>query len=137
MKARAAVVVALTSAVYVAGVNPDAERNPAFLRAAELLQRTDPGVAPRVRFEWEQIPGAHTYVLSGRWADGQSWAIRSSEYRVTARNATRWGREVVTFDVSLPPGAHSWRVVALFGNPETGDFASPAQVSFALREEVR
>ena len=137
MNARAVVMVALTSAVYVAGVQRTAERNPSFLRAAELLRHNDPGVAPRVRFEWEQIPNAHTYVLTGRWADGHSWAVRSSEYRVTTRNATSWGRDVVTFDVSLPAGAHSWRVVAMFGSPEAGDFASPAQVSFTLREVAR
>ena len=109
------------------------DRNPSYLRAAELLRRTDGGDAPRVRFEWEQVPGARRYVLGGRWTDGQSWAVRSVEYGVTASNATSWERDRVTFDVSLTPGAHSWTIVALFGPEERGDFASPAHLSFTIR----
>jgi hypothetical protein len=39
----------------------------------------------------------------------------------------------VSFEVSLPVGAHSWRVVAIVGPNDAGDFAHPAQLSFALR----
>jgi hypothetical protein len=109
------------------------DRNPSYLRAAELLRPANGGSTPRVRFEWEHVPGARRYLLRGRWTDGQSWAVRSAEYGVTARNATSWERHRVTFDVSLPAGAHSWNIVALFGPEERGDFASPAHLSFTLR----
>lgn len=109
------------------------ERNPSYFHAAELLSHGDSGGAPRVRFEWERVPGARLYVLSGQWTDGQSWAVRSGEYRVDAQTATSWERDRVTFDVSLPSGAHSWTIVALFGEEERGDFTTPAHFSFTLR----
>lgn len=108
-------------------------RNPAVLRATEILGRATPGVAPRIRFEWEQVPRAAAYVLSGQWTDRQSWAVRSIEYRVTARNATSWKTNLATFEVSLPEGNHSWKLVAIFGPNDAGDFESPAHVSFNLR----
>ncbi len=110
-----------------------AVRNPTFLRASELLARRAPGVAPRIRFEWERVPGAREYLLRGQWTDAQSWAVRSSEYRVSERNATSWESERVTFDVSLPEGSHSWTLVAMFGPNELGDFESPAHLSFTVR----
>ena len=55
------------------------DRNPSYLRAAELLRPANDGATPRVRFEWEQVAGARRYVLRGRWTDGQSWAVRSAE----------------------------------------------------------
>lgn len=108
-------------------------RNPRALRATELLGRNDTGTSPRIRFEWEQVGKASAYLLAGRWTDGQSWAVRSKEYRVTARNATSWEVNSVTFDVSLPPGDHSWQVTALFEPDDTGDFEHPARISFDLR----
>ncbi|HJU89241.1 MAG TPA: hypothetical protein VJ672_07615 [Gemmatimonadaceae bacterium] len=108
-------------------------RNPTFLRASELLGRQAPGVAPRIRFEWERVPGSRGYVLLGQWTDPQSWAVRSQEYRVTERNASSWEDAKVTFDVSLPEGTHSWKIVAVFGPNDLGDFEKPAHVSFTLR----
>lgn len=108
-------------------------RNPSTFRATQLLGLRQPGVAPRVRFEWEQVPGAPEYVLTGRWTDAQSWALRSQEYRVTARTATRWEGGRVTFDVSVPEGNHSWKLVAVFGLHDAGDFANAAHVSFDVR----
>ena len=108
-------------------------RNPTALRATQLLDLHRPGVAPRVRFEWDQVPGSPEYVLIGRWTDRQSWTLRSHEYRVTARSATRWGEERVAFDVSLPEGNHSWQLIAVFGPNDDGDFAHPAHVSFDIR----
>ncbi len=110
-----------------------AGRNPSTFRAAQLLDRRPPGVAPRIRFAWETVPGSPAYALIGRWTDAQSWAMRSQEFRVTARTATSWDDTQVTFDVSLPVGAHSWQLVALFGPNDTGDFARPSHVAFDLR----
>lgn len=108
-------------------------RNPTFLRASELLKQASPGVAPRVRFEWEQVPRAREYVLTGQWTDVTSWTVHTGEYRVNARNASTWANDVVSFEVSLPEGTHSWKLVAVFGPHDTGDFESPAHVSFTLR----
>ena len=108
-------------------------RNPRALGATELLGRKDSGTSPRIRFEWDQVGKASAYLLAGRWTDGQSWAVRSQEYRVTARSATSWEVHRVTFDVSLPRGDHSWQVTALFEPDDTGDFEHPARVSFDLR----
>jgi hypothetical protein len=108
-------------------------RNPRALSATELLGRNVTGTSPRIRFEWDQVGNASAYLLAGRWTDGQSWAVRSQEYRVTARNATSWEIPRVTFEVSLPRGDHSWQVTALFEPDDTGDFEHPARVSFDLR----
>ncbi|MEZ4587057.1 MAG: hypothetical protein R2909_11700 [Gemmatimonadales bacterium] len=106
--------------------------NPTALRASELLGRRVPGVAPRILFEWDQVDGARGYVLQGRWVDPSTWALHAREFRVDARNARRWAADGVAFDVSLPPGAHSWTVVAVFGPEDIGDFAHPTHVSFDL-----
>lgn len=108
-------------------------RNPPALHATQLLELRKPGVAPRIRFAWEQVPGSPEYVLTGRWTDAQSWTLRSHEYRITARSATRWEDGWVTFEVSLPEGNHSWQLVAVFGPNDAGDFARPAHVSFDIR----
>jgi hypothetical protein len=108
-------------------------RNPQRLRAVQLLDQQALGVAPRVRFQWDQVPGAVAYVLMGQWTTPTSWIVRSHEYRVTRRTATRWKDERVCFEASLPVGAHSWRVVAIFGPNDAGDFEHPAQLSFELR----
>jgi len=110
-----------------------AERNPKTFRATQLLDVRRPGVAPRIRFEWEQVPGSQEYVLTGRWTNAQSWELRSHEYRITARSATRWENGRVTFDISLPEGNHSWKLVAVFGPNDAGDYAHPAHVSFDIR----
>ncbi|MGI8497165.1 MAG: hypothetical protein ACR2OG_06240 [Gemmatimonadaceae bacterium] len=118
---------------HAAAMPATAMRNPVFLRALELLTRTTVGVAPRIRFEWEQVPGCTTYLLVGKWTGAQSWAVSSREYRVTAANASSWKSDQVTFDVSLPEGSHSWKVVSVFGPADTGDFTTPTQLSFDLR----
>jgi hypothetical protein len=133
MIARTVMLSALGGWLAAASAQDPQERNPSYFRAAELLGRADSGGAPRVRFEWERVPGARLYVLSGQWTDGQSWAVRSAEHRVDAQTATSWEHDRVTFDVSLPSGAHSWTIVALFGQEERGDFTSPAHFSFTLR----
>ena len=107
--------------------------NPRQLRAMQLLDRRTPGVAPRVRFEWDPVSGARRYVLAGRWMSPPSWAIHSEEHRVTRQNATAWESHRVAFEVSLPEGTHSWSVVALLGPQEHGDFDHPTTVSFEVR----
>jgi hypothetical protein len=108
-------------------------RNPKYLHASELLRAAEPGVAPRIRFEWERVPGSAEYVLTGQWTEAPSWAVRSREYRVTEKNATSWASERVTFDVSLPAGSHSWKIVAVFGPDDAGDFQNPAHLSFTVK----
>lgn len=110
-----------------------ADSNPRQLRALQLLDRRKPGVAARVRFEWDPVAGARRYALTGRWTSPPSWAIQSASYSVTARNATVWEKHRVAFQVSIPEGTHSWSVVALLGADEHGDFAHPTAVSFDCR----
>jgi len=107
--------------------------NPRQLRALLLLDRRKPGAAARVRFEWDPVPGARRYALTGRWTSPPSWAIQSANYSVAARNATVWEKHRVAFEVSIPEGTHSWSVVALLGVDEHGDFAHPTAVSFDVR----
>ena len=108
-------------------------RNPRSLRVSEPAGRRAPSVASRMRFEWDPVAGARAYVLSGQWTSAPSWAIHSGEYRVTPRNAATWDARRVRFDVVLPPGNHSWKLVALFGSRETGDFENPTALSFEVR----
>ena len=108
-------------------------RNPSTLRASQLLQRRVPGSLPRVRFEWDQVRGATQYLLSGQWTAAPSWTVQSREYRVTANIATSWDATHASFDVSLPEGSHSWRLVALFGPRDIGDFERPTSTSFDVR----
>jgi hypothetical protein len=108
-------------------------RNPRALRATQLLEQRSPGTLARVRFEWDQVSGAHEYVVTGRWTAFPSWTIQTREYHVTRGNATSWNAEHVTFDVSLPEGGHSWQIVALFGPKNDGDYAKPTSFSFDLR----
>jgi hypothetical protein len=110
-------------------------RNPRELKAVELLAQRRAGVPPRVRFEWDQVAGAHEYLLRGRWTTPTSWTVQTTDYYVTPKTATSWGGagQHVQFDVTLPEGHHSWAVVALFGSASVGDFGSPTGVSFELR----
>ena len=107
-------------------------RNPAFLRASQILTRREPGEAPKVRFQWERVPGATAYLLRGNWAADRGWAVKSAEYRVTSESATEWGTTTVTFEVSLQGGEHAWNVVAISGDPSAADFATPARLAFRL-----
>ena len=129
-----AAALALTMSVLAPAQQPGL-RNPRELKAVELLARRRPGVPPRVRFEWDQVAGAHEYLLRGRWTTPTSWAVQTTDYRVTRKTATSWGGagQQVEFDVTLPEGHHSWVVVALFGTEGVGDFASPTGLSFELR----
>ena len=110
-----------------------ADSNPRRLRALQLLDRREPGVAARVRFEWDPVPGARRYSLTGRWTTPPSWTIKSATYGVAAHNATAWEPHRIALELSLPQGTHSWSVVALLGAREHGDFAHPTSVSFEVR----
>ncbi len=122
-----------------------ARRNPHELRATEQLERHAPGTPSHVRFEWDQVSGAREYLLSGRWTSPPSWAVRTREYRVTARNAAAWTARNVAFETALPEGNHSWGLVALFGRrlasrdtgtgaPRlVGDYANPTTLTFDVR----
>lgn len=129
---RLAVALVLAASVLVPPQQP-VIRNPHHLRAVELLAQRRPGVPPRVRFEWDQVTGAREYALTGRWTKPPSWTMQTNDYRVTAQTATSWDAERVQFDVTLPEGHHSWKVVALFGAGGVGDFANPTPFSFELR----
>jgi hypothetical protein len=107
--------------------------NPRHLHALQLLDHRTPGVPPRIRFEWDPVPGARRYVLTGRWTSPPSWAIQSEQERVSPKNAIAWDTHRVAFELSLPEGMHSWSVVALFGADEHGDFTHPATVMFDVR----
>lgn len=111
---------------------PHAIRNPAWLRAHEVLERREPGHGLRVRFEWEQVAGATSYVLAGRWSDERSWATRSMEVLVTPGTADQWQDDVVVVELLLVPGTHSWSVVAATER-SLGDLANPARHTFEIR----
>ena len=109
------------------------DSNPRQLHALQVLDRRRPGVAARVRFEWDPVPGARRYVLTGHWTRPPSWAVQSQQHRVTPQSAAVWEARRVAFEVTLPEGFHSWSVVALFGPDEHGDFDHPTSVSFDVR----
>jgi len=110
-----------------------AASNPRQLHALQLLDRRNPGVAPRIRFEWDAVLGARRYVLTGHWTSPPSWAVQSQQQRITPQNATAWEPHRVAFELTLPEGFHSWSVVALFGPDEHGDFNHPTTASFDVR----
>lgn len=141
---RLTVVAVLCAATMVAPVAASAQvsvestahagvRNPRALRATQLLEQRSPGTLARVRFEWDQVSGAHEYAVTGRWTAFPSWTIQTREYHVTRSNATSWNAERVTFEVALPEGSHSWQIVALFGPKNVGDYAKPTAFSFDIR----
>ena len=131
--ARTIVLVALVGMGDGAGRWTIVDSNPRQLRALQVLDRRRPGVTPRIRFEWDAVPGVRRYSLTGRWTSPPSWAIQSEQYRVTQENATTWETRRVAFELPLPEGTHSWSVVALFGADEHGDFAHPTSASFDVR----
>lgn len=108
-------------------------RNPRQLTAQRVSPDRRAGAGARMRLEWDQVPDVHEYVLSGRWATAFSWAMQSREFRVSERNAAIWNGRRVAFEVTLPEGSYSWRLVALFGPDELGDFDSPTILSFEIR----
>jgi hypothetical protein len=109
------------------------ERNPRHLDAVQLLEQRTSSNAVRVRFEWDNVPGATQYVLTGKWTTAQSWTVSTAEYRVTPKDAKRWGDETVLYDVLLPAGNHSWQVVAVFRSITSGDFGHPTLKSFEIK----
>ncbi|HVE35311.1 MAG TPA: hypothetical protein VNC18_17230 [Gemmatimonadaceae bacterium] len=131
--ARTIVLVALVGTADGTGRWTIVASNPRQLRALQVLDRRRPGVTPRIRFEWDAVPGARRYSLTGRWTSPPSWAIQSEQHRVTQQNATAWETHRVAFELPLPEGTHSWSVVALFGADEHGDFAHPTSASFDVR----
>ena len=110
-----------------------AERNPRRLEVVQLLDQRAPGNLPRVRFQWDQVPGATQYILSGKWTTPPSWTIHSGEYRVTQKIAAEWNDEKVSFEASLPAGSHSWQLVAMTRSATSGDFEHPALKSFEIK----
>ena len=109
------------------------DSNPHRLRVLQVLDRRKLGVSARIRFEWDAVPGARRYALSGHWTSPPSWAIQSEQHRVSPQNAMAWEKQRIAFEVSLPEGMHSWSVVALFGADEHGDFAHPTSATFEIR----
>jgi len=109
-------------------------RNPHALRAMEVLERRAPATTrPVIRFEWDQVRGAREYLLIGHWMQQPSWTMQSKQLRVSRGNATSWSGERVTFEIALPQGSHSWRVVALFGPRNVGDSANATPYAFDVR----
>ena len=109
-----------------------ARRSPP-LRAVQLLEYRPTGADARVRFEWDQVRHAREYRLEGRWTGTVSWAVKTREYAVTSRNATSWTSQRVTFEVPLPLGNHSWRLVAVFAPNDARVVGDSTPVSFAVR----
>ena len=109
-----------------------ATRNPGFLRASELLARREPATQRVLRLEWEQVH-ASEYVLQGQWVEPGSWATHRREVSVTVTTATQWDGRLVTTELQLEPGTHSWMVVAVFAGKGPGDFARPTRVTFEVR----
>jgi hypothetical protein len=103
------------------------------LRAVQLLEYRPTGSDARVRFEWDQVSGAREYRLVGRWTGTVSWVVRRREYSVTARTATSWSPQRVTYEVVLPLGNHSWRLVGLFGPNDARIVGDSTPLSFAVR----
>lgn len=103
------------------------------LRAVQLLEYRPTGSDARVRFEWDQVSGAREYRLLGRWTGTVSWVVKTREYEVTARNATSWTPQRVTYEVLLPLGNHSWRLVGVFGPNDVRVIGDSTPVSFAVK----
>jgi hypothetical protein len=99
----------------------------------QLLEYRPTGSDARVRFEWDQVSGAREYRLVGRWTGMVSWVVRTREYLVTARNATSWTPQRVTFEVPLPLGNHSWRLVGVFGPNDFRTVGDSTPLSFAVK----
>ena len=124
------IALALFAALSLGG--PRVSLGEPIFRAVVLLERRPPGAPPRVRFEWTPRDGAVEYVLTGSWTAQESWTVQKQAYRVTRRNATSWSDGTIAFEVSLPPGSHSWKLapVRLPDGPVQPDVA---QISFDLR----
>ena len=108
-------------------------RNPRKLEAVQLLDQRTANNSIRVRFEWDPVPGATEYILSGKWTAARSWTIHSEEYRVNQKAATQWNDDKVSFETSLPAGNHSWQLVAVFRSLASGDWEHPTLKSFEIK----
>ena len=108
-------------------------RNPRQLDAVQVLEQERTSSEYRIRFEWDTVPGATQYLLSGKWTTPPSWTVQSREIRVTRDKTRQWDDEKILFDVSLPAGNHTWELVALFKSAESGDFEHPTRKSFAIK----
>lgn len=109
------------------------ERNPRRLDAAPLLGLSTSNTSRRVRFEWDQVPGATEYVLNGKWTTPRSWTVHKTEFHVTRRVARQWDDRRVILDATLPPGNHSWGVVTVFRSGVSGDIEHATMKSFVIR----
>ena len=142
MTRHALVVLALVLALTAAAARGDAQepgaargpvapRNPPAMRAVQLDAAGRP--SSRVRFEWAPVAGAEAYLLTGEWVTRQSWAKHAHRVRVTPESALRWTRELVSIELTLPAGTHSWKLVAVSGPDDLGDFERPTQLPFEVR----
>jgi hypothetical protein len=130
----ASLVAGLASRGGAQAAHPEpAFRNPRKLDAVQLLDQRTPNNSIRVRFEWDPVPGATEYILSGKWTSARSWTIHSEEYRVNQKAATQWSEEKVAFEASLPAGNHSWQLVAVFRSLASGDWEHPTLKSFEIK----
>jgi hypothetical protein len=118
---------------FTLGAAPAAHRGDPIFRAIALLERRPPGAPPRVRFEWSLRSGAVEYLLTGSWTARNSWTVQSREYRVTRANATTWDDRQITFEVSLPVGNHSWKLVPVRQPNGPGDPSAVTQIGFDLQ----
>ena len=103
------------------------------LLAVQHLEYRPAGADARVRFEWDQVRGAREYRLVGHWTSTISWTVRMREHAVTTVNAASWTPRRVTYETSLPPGNHSWRLMAVFGPNDVRVVGDSTPVSFAVR----
>jgi hypothetical protein len=117
-------------AALTLGAGTAGPRGEPIFRAIALLERRPPGAPPRVRFEWSQRSGAVEYLLTGSWTARNSWTVQSREYRVTRVNATSWDDRLITFELSLPGGNHSWKLLPVRQPNGPGDPGAITQISF-------
>lgn len=123
----------LLVAALAAGFRDGGARADPVFRATAILERRPPGAAPRVRFEWSTRAGATEYRLVGSWTAIDSWTVQRTEFRVTRRNATTWNERQITFEVSLAPGSHSWRLIPVRPSNDAGPAGDTEQLGFDLK----
>jgi hypothetical protein len=130
---RALLAATLLAAALTSGSRDAVARADPDFRATAILERRPPGAAPRVRFEWSSRPGAKEYRLVGSWTGVDSWTVQRAEFRVTRRNATTWDDHQITFEVSLAPGSHSWRLIPVRPAHDVGPAGEAEQLGFDLK----
>lgn len=112
---------------------PGRLRNPARVTAVLELARVGDRQPPKVRFEWPTVPRATAYLLIGSLTDRLTWAVRSTELRITRENALEWTADRIQYEATLAPGLYSWKLVAVYPANEGYDLSTPALVSFEVR----